>query len=114
MLTKKQILILFLISGDPGIKGIYSLVNFFDRADFPSNMRENINALLSKGFIIILEKFDNGTEKSYQITEQGKELLRSNFSISEILQYIETMNDSALILEITKSYIDKTQEVYRN
>ncbi len=114
MLTKKQLLMLFLISGDPGVRGIYTLMKLFDRADFPSKIRENIDALLSNGFVIIFERFDNGTEKSYQTTKEGKEYLRVYFSISEILQYIQSMDHPALILEITKSYIDKSQEAYRD
>lgn len=113
MLTKKQILILFLISDDPGINGIYSLVKFFDRADFPSNIRDNVEVLLRNGLVVISERFDNGTEKKYQITKEGKEFLLDNFSISETIQYIETMENPDLVLGITKAYIEKSKEFYK-
>ncbi|CAD0009352.1 hypothetical protein [Flavobacterium salmonis] len=107
MLTKKQILILFLISGNPGIRGIYTLMKFFDRADFPSDIMINLNVLVENNFIIGLEKFENSTDKNYMITKNGENFLSENFSSSEIIDYIKTMDDPTFMLELTKAYIDK-------
>ena len=107
MLTKKQLLILFLISSEPGVKGVYSLVKLFDRADFPAKISENIDILLQNDLIITFENFENGTPKNYKITEKGILLLENNFNDSEIIEYVKKMNKPELILEITKEYIER-------
>jgi hypothetical protein len=61
-MTVKQKLILFLISCDPGIRGIYKMVQIYDRADFPSKMTENLEPLLNDNLIFVSENFDNGTQ----------------------------------------------------
>jgi hypothetical protein len=110
MLTKKQILILFLISSEPGIRGISSLMKLFDRADFPSNISSNLNELLKNNLITVFENFDNGTAKNYKISESGKNFLIANFNDSEIIEFVENMDEPKLILEITKAYINKKND----
>ena len=107
MVTKKQLLILFLISSKPGVKDVYSLVKLFDKADFPASISENINELLQNNLIITFEIFENGTSKNYRITEKGILLLEKRFKDSEIIQYIKQMDEPKLILEITKTYIER-------
>ncbi|WP_136669323.1 hypothetical protein [Flavobacterium sp. H122] len=107
ILTEKQILILYLIASEPGIKGIYTLVKIFDRADFPANMTENLNPLLKENLISISEKFDNGTAKEYKITQEGENFLKLNFDALKTINYIKTMDEPKLILEITQAYINK-------
>lgn len=107
MLNKKQILILFLIASEPGIKGIYSLVKLFDKADFPARISENIDKLLQNHLIVVSENFDNGTPKNYKITENGKVFLKHNFNDLEILEYVKEMDEPKLISEITEVYINK-------
>lgn len=107
MLSNRQILILFLISSEPGIKGIYSLVKLFDRADFPARISENLNELLLKNLIIISENFDNGTAKNYRTTEKGEIFLKNNFNDLEIIKYVAKMQEPILLLEITKTYIER-------
>ena len=107
MLTEKQILILYLIASEPGIKGFYTLVKIFDRADFPANMTENLNPLFEKNLITVSEKFDNGTTKEYRITEEGQNILKLNFDAVKIINYIKKMDEPKLVLEITQSYITK-------
>jgi DNA-binding PadR family transcriptional regulator len=105
MLTNRQLIILFLISSEPGIKNIYTLVKLFDKVDFPARISENINELLQKKLIIISENFDNGTAKNYKITIEGESYLRNNFNDIEIIKYISEMDEPELILEIIKTYI---------
>lgn len=107
MLNKKQILILFLIASEPGVKGIYSLVKLFDKADFPARISENISKLIENNLIVIFENFDNGTPKNYKITENGRFFLKQNFNDLEILEYVKEMDEPKLISEITEAYINK-------
>lgn len=110
-MTQKQKLILFLISCDPGVRDIYRLIKFFDRADFlnnPSNMTENLNVLLNDSLIVASKWFDSKIEPSeYSITEQGKIYLVKNFDDNEIIDYINKMAEPGILLEVTKAYIDK-------
>ena len=107
MLTKKQILILFLISSEPGIKGIYSLVKLFNKVDFPENISENLYDLIQENLIVVSEKFENGTDKEYKTTEKGLAVLKNKFKDSEIIEFVSEMDEPKLILEITKAYINK-------
>lgn len=74
-MTTKQKLMLFLISCEPGFRDIYTMVKLYDRADFPSNVTENLQTLLQNGFIVVTENFDNGTPNKYGITEKDKSIL---------------------------------------
>jgi DNA-binding MarR family transcriptional regulator len=105
MLTKKQTLILFLIYSKPGIRGIYTLVKIFNIVDFPANMKENLDPLIEKNLIIVFENFDNGTPKNYQITEEGEKFLFENFNDVEIIDYIKTMDEPELLIEVVEKYI---------
>jgi DNA-binding MarR family transcriptional regulator len=107
MLTKKQLLILFLISSEPGIKEIYTLVKIFDRADFPANMKENLQPLLKNNLISVSAKFDNGTAKEYKITETGTNILKLDFDSLKIINYVKTLDEPKLLLDITQGYINK-------
>ena len=107
MVTKKQILILLLILSEPGVKGIYTLVKIFDRADFPSNISQNLKSLLENHLIKVEENFDNGTPKNFTITEKGKSFLNNNFVDSEILEFVKQMDDPKLILSLTEMYISQ-------
>lgn len=114
-MTKKTKLILFLISCDPGVRDIYRLVKFFDRADFtngPSNMTENLKVLLNDNLIIASKWFDSKIEPSeYSITEKGKTYLDENFDDKEIIDYINNMAEPGILLEVTKAYIDKKNKI---
>lgn len=110
-MTHKQKLILFLISCDPGVRDIYRLIKFFDRADyvnFPSNMTANLKILLDDNLIQVAKWFDNKTEPSeYSITEKGKAYLDENFNDEEIIAYIKGMIEPGILLEVTQAYINK-------
>jgi DNA-binding MarR family transcriptional regulator len=107
MLSQKQIILLFLISSEPGIKDIYTLVKIFDKVDFPSNMTENLTELIQKNFVSVSENFENGTAQKYQTTENGKNFLKHNFDSEKIIEYVKTMCDPKLLLEIMQTYIAK-------
>jgi DNA-binding MarR family transcriptional regulator len=104
-MTAKQKLILFLISCDPGIRSIYKMVQIYDRADFPSKMTENLDPLLNDNLIFVSENFNNGTPSTYSITEKGKEFLKNNFVDTEVIEFIKTMQNPELLLQITEACI---------
>ena len=106
-MTTRQILILFLIDCDPGIRSIYKMVKIYDGADFPSRMDEILNPLLEQGLIYVSKDFDNGTPFLYEITEKGKVYLGENFNDREVLEYLKDMQNPDLLLQITQAYIDK-------
>jgi len=106
-MNNKQKLLLFLISSNPGIKDIYTLVKVFDRADFPSEISKDLKALVDNNSIFVSETFDNGTPNKYEITNDGKKYLENNFDDSETINYIKTMSNFDLLLNITKLYIEK-------
>ena len=107
MITKKQLLLLFLISSEPGIRGIYSLTKLFNRVDFPAKIEENLNHLIENNLIIVSENFENGTAKEYQITEKGRMILINEFIDTEIIDYVKELDEPKLILEITEICIKK-------
>lgn len=107
MLTLKQKLILFLISCEPGIKGIRKLVTIFDRHDFPSEMGINLGKLLEHKLIFVSDFFDNGTPARYQITNTGRRWLRDNFNADELLSYFDVKDRPNLLHDITEAYIKK-------
>ena len=107
MLTKKELLILFFISSEPGIRDIYTLFKIFDKADFPANISKNIVELLKSNLIIVFENFENGTAKNYEITEKGKVVLKNYFIDSEIIEFVKEMPEPNFITELTENYIIK-------
>lgn len=107
-MTSKQKLILFLISADPGIRDIYSLVKHFDRVDFPADMTANLKVLLDEKLIQPSKWFDSKIEPSeYSITADGKTYLDKYFDDNEIINYLNNLPTQGILLEITKVYIDK-------
>jgi hypothetical protein len=83
--------------------GIYSLVKIFDRTQFPSNLTDDLNSLLKDKLIRIEKNFDNGTPSEYGITKDGVQYLDSNLKINVIIEYIKTMDDPELILNIVQN-----------
>ncbi len=106
----KQLLILFLISCNPGIRSIYTLIRVFDRADFPSDLSGTLKILLNNNYIQITQNFKNGTPKEYGITEHGKIFLDKYFNQDEAINFIKTMQDPEFLLTLTQAYIDKRNE----
>jgi hypothetical protein len=98
---------LFLISCDPGIRDIYTMVKIYDRADFPSRMSENLKPLLDDNLIYVAQNFDNGTANKYAISDNGKSYLDINFNNGEIIEYIKTLDNPDFLLRLTQTYIDK-------
>lgn len=113
-LTNRQKFILFLISCDPGIKGIYKIVSIFDNAGFPSNIMEDIEVLLNNGLAFVTNFFTNGTPSAYDITEKGKDYLKANLSSSEIIEHIKSMKNPYLLLDITVGYLNKNNELNKS
>ena len=103
----KQTLILFLIGANPGIKSIYRLVWQFDKADFPGRVGKEIEELVAKGYIIVTNYFENGTESHYKITDKGSLYLSKNFNEDEILHFINQMRHPEVLFKLTQSYIEK-------
>jgi hypothetical protein len=105
-MTTKQKLILFLISCEPGIRDIYTMVKLYDRADFPSNMTENLQPLLEGNLICVTENFENGTPNKYGVTEKGISYLSQNATDNEIIEYIKTLNNPDFLLQLTQLNIN--------
>lgn len=112
-MTIEQKLMLFLISCDPGIRDIYTMVKLYDNADFPSNTHENLKHLLNNELIFVVQNFDNGTASRYEITKKGELYLERDFDADKIICYIKTMENYQQLLFITKTYIDK-KTAYNN
>jgi DNA-binding MarR family transcriptional regulator len=106
-MTTKQKLILFLISCNPGIRDIYTMIKIFDRADFPSKMGENLEQLLDNNLIYVTHNFDNGTPNRYAVTDNGKAYLDNNFNETETIEYIKKLDNPDFLLQLTQTYIDK-------
>ncbi|MDI3322727.1 MarR family winged helix-turn-helix transcriptional regulator [Pinibacter soli] len=106
-MTTKQKLILFLISCDPGIRDIYTMVKVYDKADFPAKMTENLKPLLDNSLIVVVQDFDNGTPNKYEITVNGKKYLDENFDAHETIKYIKAMDNPEQLLFITQTYLDR-------
>jgi len=109
--NQKDILILFLINSDPGIKDTHNLTKFFDRVDFPAKIGETIDRLLAKEFIAVIGLFSNGTPFKYATTDKGKDFINKEFKGDEILKYILTLDNPEFLHELTKLYIDKANRV---
>jgi hypothetical protein len=71
---QKEILILYLINSDPGIRSIYGLVKHFDRANFPAEIGKSIDVLLERKLVIVTKYLDK------------------EFKKDEILKYIQTFD----------------------
>ena len=91
-MEQKEILILYLINSDPGIRSIYGLIKHFDRAKFPAEIGKSIDELLERDLVIATKNFDNGTAAEYGITDKGMEYLKKEFKKEEILRYIQTFD----------------------
>jgi DNA-binding PadR family transcriptional regulator len=89
---QKEMLILYLINSEPGIRSIYGLVKHFDRAKFPAEIGKSVDELLKRNLVIVTKNFDNGTAAEYGITDEGKKYLDSEFKKDEILKYIQTFD----------------------
>lgn len=103
----KEILVLFLINGNPGIRTIYGLIRHFDRAKFPAEMGKSIDQLISHDLIKVTGYFDNNTPSEYGITENGKDYLRREFNKEQILKYIGTFDRP----ELTIAYVQNNEEL---
>jgi hypothetical protein len=110
-MTNKQNLVLFLISCNPGIRDIYTMIKVFNRADFPNKMDESLNPLLEQNLIYVSENFKNGTANKYAITNDGIKFLKNTFNEENLINYINTMDNPEQLLFITQTYIDKLKEL---
>jgi predicted transcriptional regulator len=104
-MTVKQKLILFLISCEPGIRDIYTMVRVYDKANFPFDISVNLEVLLSNNLIFVVQNFENGTANKYEITEDGKVCLEKNCNDKELINYINTLEQPDQILQIVNAYM---------
>ena len=112
-MTTKQKLILFLISCDPGVKDVYSFVKFFDRVAFPAKIDDNLKPLLDEQLIVATKWYEGRPSQplAYEITLKGKTYLDENFNDKDIIDYLTEMPQPNILLEITKIYIDKKNNI---
>jgi hypothetical protein len=97
---------LFLISFDK-FNDQYRLIKLLDMADFPSELGKNLQPLLDEKLICVSGLSVNGTPFKYGLTEKGKVVCAESNLRTEILDYIRTMQNPTLLLEITESLIAK-------
>jgi hypothetical protein len=97
---QKEILILFLVKIDPGIRTIYGLVRHFDRANFPAEMSKSIDKLLGQNLIKVTgySPYPAGEPWDFEITEGGKKYLTQHFDKAEMLKYVETFDNPKLTI----------------
>lgn len=106
-MTVKEKLILFLVSCDPGIRDIYKMTSVFERADFPSELGPSLNSLLKADLIYVTKYFDDGAPFVYGVTEKGRDYLIKNFNNLEIINFVKSLQNPQLLLQIVQVYVDK-------
>ncbi|MBI3235486.1 MAG: hypothetical protein HYZ42_15850 [Bacteroidetes bacterium] len=81
MITTQQIVILLLVSNNK-FANDYTLIKFIGRIWFPSNISENIDLLVSKGYIepFVRKQYN----QDYKLTDDAITLIR-NLSLKELI-----------------------------
>lgn len=106
-ISDKQKLILFLLYCDPGIKDIYSMVNVYERADYPFQLGENLKSLIDLQLLWVSQYMDNGTPALFELTDAGKALVKENVGKEALLAYIKTLQAPDFILGLVQSCFEK-------
>lgn len=106
-ITDKQKLILFLLFCDPGIKDIYSMVNVYERADYPFQLGENLKVLIDLQWVWVTQYMDNGTPVLFELTEAGRSYVKEHIDKNALIGFIKTLQAPDFILEVTQSCFDK-------
>ena len=83
---------LYLIANHPFLRGIYKLINTFDRADFPSEISSNLEPLLKEELIEVEKLFYNNTPASYRATSKGLEYLNKTVKTESLIKYVKTLH----------------------
>ena len=106
-MSKKELLVLFLIDKLPSLNNIYSLTRLYYRADFPANIDQVLKDLKSSKLI---EFAENRTLNKMQVCKssfKGRKVMKSDFNLVEILDYINTLDNPDFLYEITEKLMNK-------
>jgi hypothetical protein len=106
-ISDKQKLILFLLYCDPGIKDIYSMVNVYERADYPFHLGEHLKVLFDSQLVWVSQYMDNGTPALFELTEAGRSYVKEHIDKEGLMDFIKTLQAPDFILEVTQSCFDK-------
>ena len=101
-LRDKDILVLLLITVDPGVRGIHRLNLILDRASFPFEVGLSLEKLIALEYISVAKYYDetNRSPTSYIPTEKGKKYIAAELNEEKIMQYIQSMENPDHLLEL--------------
>ncbi|ANE50079.1 hypothetical protein [Flavisolibacter tropicus] len=106
-ISDKQKLILFLLYCDPGIKDIKSMVNVYERADYPFLLGENLKVLFDLQLVWVTQYMDNDTPVLFELTDAGRAYVNEHIEKNALFEFIKTLQAPDFILEVTQSCFDK-------
>ncbi|RYY35594.1 MAG: hypothetical protein EOP46_09480 [Sphingobacteriaceae bacterium] len=109
-IATKELLVLFLIDAEPGIKSIDKLLKIFDNANFPSKISTSLNYLLENEYIIVSKRHPNNSAIAYKSTKEGKLILIQYFDKTDIVKFINNLDNPHFLLEVTEVYIIKANK----
>lgn len=87
------------------------MVKFYDRADFPFQVGENLKPLLDGNLIFVSKYFDNGTPAEYRVTEEGRTYVNQKVNEEDIISYIKTLQYPDQLLFLAKTCFDKRRGI---
>ena len=108
-LPDKQKLILFFLACSPGIRDTKSMINVYERADYPFGVGEHLKALFDLQFIRVTVYLDNGRPGIFEITELGQAYLNEQVDRKALIDYIRTFQAPEFLLEVVQSCLGNTQ-----
>lgn len=106
-ISDKQKLILFLLFCDPGIKDLKSMVNVYERADYPFQLGENLKVLFDLQMVWVTQYMDNGTPVLFELTDAGRTYVKEHIEKRALIEFIQTLQAPDFILEVAQSCFDK-------
>lgn len=105
--SDKQKLILFLLYCDPGIRDFKSMVNVYERADYPFQLGENLKGLLELQLVWVTQFMDNGTPALFELTDSGRAYVKEHIEKDALIGFIKTLQAPDFVLGVTQSCFDK-------
>jgi hypothetical protein len=105
--SQKQLLVLFFIACEPGIKDIYSMVKVYERADYPFDLGVQLKALFDRQFVHVTKYLDNGTPALFAVTDKGKVYLDQHLDREALISYINSLQAPEFLLQVAHSCLEK-------
>lgn len=104
-ITARDQFVLLLI-GRTGINNIFKLILRFDRADFPNNVRKNLDILLDRNLIYPTKFHENGHATHWGVTDTGETFIKNNISKEDMIDHVKEMKNPDFLLELTNLIFD--------